>query len=297
VSEPPIVSAAWLEQHLADPRVRIAQIRYETDVDDYADGHIPGAQWWYWKDATWHPTDREFASPEQAADWLGRHGVTEDTTLVLYSGRNQYATYTYWVLKEMCGHPDIRVLDGGRYRWKLDGRPLTTDLPDVAPVEYRPRRRLPDLSSRVGRDQVRAGLGLPGRLIVDARTPEEYRGERVKPGTGLDHGAERYGHIPGAVNIFFRDLLGEDFTFKRPEELRRLFEAVGASPEQVHDVIVYCRLSHRASLVWFAMRQIVGWDHVRIYDGSWTEWGSIVGFPVERWPGSSRPGTGGARLR
>jgi thiosulfate/3-mercaptopyruvate sulfurtransferase len=275
------VSGEWLQARLDDPHVRIVEIQYEAGVDDYTAGHLPGAQFWYWKDATWHPRDRDFADPAQAAGWLGRHGIAEDTTLVLYSGRNQYATYTYWVLKEMCGHPDVRVLDGSRQRWIQEGRPLSTDIPEVTPVPYAPLRRLPVRTSRIGRDEVLAGLGRPDRLILDARTPEEYRGERVKPGTGPDYGAERYGHIPGARHLFFREVLREeDYTFRSPAELRDVFAAAGASPDQVREVVVYCRLSHRASMLWFAMTQLVGWDHVRVYDGSWTEWGSIVGFPV-----------------
>jgi thiosulfate/3-mercaptopyruvate sulfurtransferase len=235
----PIVTAAWLEEHLADPQVAIAQIQYEPDEDDYSDGHIPGARWWYWKDLLWHPTDREFASPAVIGDRLGAAGIDESTTLVLHSGRNHYAMHAWWVLHEMLGHPDVR--------------------------------------------DVRAHLGSPRRLLVDARTPEEFRGERVKPAPGFDHGAERRGHIPGAVNLHGRDLMNPDDQTLRPRaELEGMFRAVGAAPDQVEEVVAYCRLSHRASSVWFVMTQVLGWHHVRVYDGSWTEWGSIVGFPVER---------------
>jgi thiosulfate/3-mercaptopyruvate sulfurtransferase len=278
-----IVTPAWLHERLADPRLTVAQIRYELDEDDYSGGHIPGARWWYWKDLLWHPTDREFATPAQMAGRLGAGGIDEATTLVLYSGRNHYAMHAYWVLHEMLGHPDVRVLDGGKRRWTLEGRPLTTDVPAIAPVAYRPRRAERDDTSRVGRDDVRAYLHKPGRLLIDARTGEEYRGERVKPAPGFDHGAECRGHIPGALNLHGRELLDPgDFTLKPRDELERMFRAIGAAPDQTDEVIVYCRLSHRASSVWFVMTQVLGWDHVRVYDGSWTEWGSAVGFPVER---------------
>jgi thiosulfate/3-mercaptopyruvate sulfurtransferase len=279
----PVVTPAWLEAHLDDPSLAVAQIRYELDEDDYSDGHIPGARWWYWKDLLWHPTDREFATPAQMAERLGSGGIAPDSTLVLYSGRNHYAMYAYWVLHEMLGHPDVRVLDGGKRRWVLDGRPLTTDRPAIAPAAYRQPRTERDDSSRIGRDEVLASLGRPGRLLIDARTPEEYRGERVKPPPGFDHGAECRGHIPGALNLHGRDLMDpDDFTLRPRDELEQMLRAVGAAPDQTDEVVVYCRLSHRASSVWFVMTQVLGWDHVRVYDGSWTEWGSAVGFPVER---------------
>jgi thiosulfate/3-mercaptopyruvate sulfurtransferase len=242
----PVVTPAWLHDHLGEPTLKVAQIRYEPDEDDYSDGHIPGARWWYWKDLLWHPTDREFATPAQVAERLGAAGIDADTMLVVYSGS-------------------------------------TTELPATTPVDYRPRRTERDDSSRVSRDDVRMNLGKPGRCLIDARTGEEFRGERVKPGPGFDHGAERRGHIPGAVNLHGRDLMDlDDFTLKPRDELVRMFRAVGAAPDQADEVVVYCRLSHRASSLWFVMTQILGWDHVRVYDGSWTEWGSIVGFPVQR---------------
>ncbi len=279
----PVVTPAWLQAHLGEPTVMVAQIRYELDEDDYSDGHIPGARWWYWKDLLWHPTDREFASPSQIAEGLGAAGIDSATTLVVYSGRNHYAMHAYWVLHGMLGHPDVRVLDGGTRRWTLEGRPVTTELPTLTPVVYRPLRRERDDSSRVTRDDVRMNLGRPGRRLIDARTGEEFRGERVKPAPGPDHGAERRGHIPGAVNLHGRDLMDpNDSTLKPRDELVRMFREVGAAPDQAAEVVAYCRLSHRASSIWFVMTQILGWDHVRVYDGSWTEWGSIVGFPVER---------------
>jgi thiosulfate/3-mercaptopyruvate sulfurtransferase len=279
----PVVMPAWLQERLDDPTLRVAQIQYEPDEDDYAAGHIPGARWWYWKDLLWHPTDREFATPAQIAERLGAAGIDVDTTLVLYSGRNHYAMHAYWVLHEMLGHPDVRVLDGGQRRWTLEGRPLTTELPAITPVVYRPLRTERDDTSRVTRDDVRMNLGKPGRRLIDARTPDEFRGERVKPAPGFDHGAERRGHIPGAVNLHGRDLMDpDDHTLKPRAELERMFRAVGAAPDQADEVVVYCRLSHRASSLWFVMTQVLDWHHVRVYDGSWTEWGSIVGFPVER---------------
>lgn len=279
----PMVSADWLAEHLDDPQVRVIELLYEPDVDDYADGHVPGAQVRFWKDFLWHETNREFATPEEMAARLGAAGVRPTDTLVLYSGRAQYAMYGYWVAHVMDGHPDVRVLDGGRAAWLLGGFPMTTEIPSVTAVECSPQRATRDDASRVARDELQALLGRPALRILDARTPEEYRGERVKPAPGPDHGAERGGHIPGAVNLHARDLQDPvDFTLRPLAELEALFRAAGAAPDQAEEVVVYCRLSHRASALWFTMTQLLGWHHVRVYDGSWTEWGSSVGMPVER---------------
>ncbi len=276
--ESPLVSPAWLGERLGSSRVRVIEVASVNDDSAYRARHLPGAVWWYWKAALWHETDREFASPETMSRGLGRIGVTPEKTVVLYGDPVQYGTYAFWVLS-MCGHPDVRILDGAKTRWAAEGRPLSTGSTRPTPAEYRPRPG--DASSRVGRDDVRAGLGRPGRLLLDARSPEEYRGERVMPPPFFDHGAERTGRIPGAVHLHFRELLNEDDTFKTPEEIRSVVRTRGAHPDR-GDIIAYCRLSHRATLVWFAMRYLLGYPNVRVYDGSWTEWGSIVGFPVER---------------
>lgn len=279
----PLVDADWVLAHLEDPTVRIVHLLYEPDIDDYTDGHIPGAVVRFWKDFLWHPVEREFADPDLVAERLGAAGVRPSDTLVLYSGRAQYAMYGYWILHVMNGHRDVRVLDGGRTAWLRAGHPMTTAVPDPVPVPYRSGRDRRDDSSRIRRDELRARLGRPGVRILDARTPEEYRGERVKPAPGPDHGAERGGHIPGALNLHARNLQDPtDFTLRPRDELEALFRSVGAAPDQAEEVITYCRLSHRGSALWFAMTQVLGWSHARVYDGSWTEWGSSVGMPIER---------------
>jgi thiosulfate/3-mercaptopyruvate sulfurtransferase len=276
---PRLVSGKWLAGHLADPGLRIIEVSSAPDDAEYRQGHLPGAVRWFWKDALWHATDREFATPEDMASRLGRMGIAPDTTIVLYGSPVQYGTYALWVLT-MVGHQDVRLLDGGRKRWIADGRPLSLDIPTYAPVDYPPA--VSDLSSRVGREDIRTKLGQPGRVLLDVRSPEEYRGERVSPPPGFDHGAERKGHIPGAVHLHFRDFLHDDDTFKTPAQMQARLAPVGIRPEAADEIVTYCRLSHRATLVWFALSYVLGYRQVKVYDGSWTEWGSIVGFPIAK---------------
>lgn len=277
-----LVDPRWLAERLDDPRTVVVEVQYEPDIDEYSAGHVPGARHVFWKDLYWDPDEREFVTPAQAAEILGGLGVGPDTTLVLYSGRGQFAVYGHWVFKTLNGHADVRVLNGGRGAWTRAGYELSVEVPEVTAVPYEPVRESRDDASRIGRDELLGLVGAPDTLLLDGRYPEEYRGERVKPGAGFDHGAERHGRIPGAVNLFFRDLLDDRFVIRPPEELERVFRAAGAAPDQVRQVVAYCRLGHRASLLWFTMHELLGWDHVRVYDGSWTEWGSIVGSPIER---------------
>ena len=274
-----LVDCAWLADRLNDPQVRIIEVSSDAEGKAYHKGHIPGAVFWFWKDALWHTTDREFTTPREMARRLGKLGVSPESTVVLYGDPVQYGTYALWVMT-MAGFRDVRLLDGSRTRWVAEGRPTTTEIPSFEAVSN-PRGDA-NTSSRVGRDEVRATLGDPGQILLDVRSPEEYRGERVSPPGMFDHGAERTGRIPGAVHLFYRDLLNEDDTFISVDQLREKFADTGVESGSDNEVITYCRLSHRATLAWFALTHLLGIEDVKIYDGSWTEWGSIVGFPVER---------------
>ncbi len=271
-----LVDAAWGAAHARDPTVRLIEVDMEG-TRAYERGHIPGALGCHWKTMLWDPLRREFPDPETMAGRLGAAGIGNETTVVFYGEPIQFGTYGWWVLRHG-GHRDVRLLDGGRACWLREGRPLTTEVPAVVPVRYTPTAPIPAL--RVLREEVLRRLGDPGTVLCDVRSPEEYRGERVAPPGRPDDGAERAGRIPGAVHLHFLDLLREDGTFVAPDEMRQLCEARGVVPGK--DVIVYCRLSHRASLVSFALTELLGYPRVRNYDGSWTEWGSVVGVPIER---------------
>ena len=274
-----LVSSSWLASRLENPSIRVIEVTASSDDDGYREGHIPGAVWWYWKDALWHETDREFPTPEEIALRLGKIGVDAETTIVLYGDPVQYGTYAFWVLT-MAGHKNVRLLDGGKRRWVSEGLPLSTETINYGLNVYVVQKE--DRKSRVGRDNVRSRLNSPRRLLLDVRSPEEYIGARVMPPPGFDHGAERTGRIPGAVHLFFRELVKEDDTFLDQSSLNDIFARAGITPRIKREIVTYCRLSHRATLAWFALQHVLGHTNVKVYDGSWTEWGSIVGFPIER---------------
>ena len=275
-----LVTPAWLEARKDDPKVCLIEVAGlgQDQMQTYKAGHVPGAMGWKWKEMLWDSRTRDFPDPDEFARRLGAAGIGNDTTVVFYGEGMQFGIYAWWTFK-YCGHDKVYMLDGARDRWANEGRPLTTDVPpSVPPVQYRPVAR--NEGMRTSYREVLAGLGKPEPVLLDARSPEEYRGERVNGPGSPDVGALRYGRIPGAKHLYFEDLLNPDKSFKPVPELRRLVEARGASADK--DVVLYCRMSHRATLVYFALTQLLGYRKVRIYDGSWTEWGNMVGMPVDR---------------
>ena len=274
-----LVSPDWLQEHLRDPKVRVVALNWRGR-QDYDAGHIPGAVYWEWKDMLWDPLTRDFPTAEEFARRCGEAGIGNDTTVVCYGDPAvQFGTYGWWVFK-YCGHRDVRVLDGAKTRWVKEGRPVSTEAPKVKPVDYRPSPAAGNRAMRAMRDEVAAALHDGETTILDHRSPEEYRGELYSPPGSPNHGAERLGHIPGAKHLHFEDFVTADTSFKSPDELRKLLAARGATADR--KIISYCRLSHRATLAYFAMTQLLGYENVRSYDGSWTEWGSLVGAPVEK---------------
>ncbi len=277
----PLVSQSWLEEHLDDPGVVVVEVAFHPPGSPASTpgGHVPGAQIRWWKELCWHETDRRFPDAATMARRLEDMGVSDATTLALVGDPLQFGTYAYWVLT-LTGLDHLAVVvDGGRPTWLAEGRPTTEEPPPPA-RRGRVTAGDEDHSSRVGRDEILDGLGRPDRVLVDLRSDEEYRGERVSPITApYDHGAERAGHIPGARNLPRDRLLDDSGRFLPAAEIRACLESVGAGEGK--DVITYCRLSHRASLGWFAATRLAGREGIRVYDGSWTEWGSIVGVPIE----------------
>ena len=275
-----LVTPEWMAAHAGDPKVRLIEIAGmgQEALPAYTAGHVPGATAWLWKEMLWDVTLREFPSPTEFAKRLGDNGIANDTTVVFYGEGIQFGIYAWWTFR-YCGHADVRVLDGGRDRWRTEGRALTTEEPPKPqPVTYRPVTRREDM--RISREGVLAALGNPRVAILDARSPEEYSGTRVGGPGGPDVGAVRYGRIPGAKHAYFVDLLESDLRFKSAAALHALFAARDATNDR--DVIAYCRMSHRATVLYFALTQLLGHERVKVYDGSWTEWGNLVGVPIER---------------
>lgn len=273
-----LVSTDWLYDRLTDPTIRILEVG-SSDDRQYRLGHAPGAVWAFWQEVCWDDTVRQLATPDQMAGRLGDRGFGDRHTIVVMSDQPQYATYAYWTMV-MAGVEHVRLLDGSRTAWVSEGHPLTVEVPGFPPAN---RTGGPaDTSMRAGRDDILHNLGNPGWLLVDARSPEEYRGERVMPLPEFDHGAQRKGRIPGARHLYYRDLLNPDDTFRSAQAIAGRLKDAGVDGDEEVQIVTYCRLSHRATLIWFALTEILGRPHVRVYDGSWTEWGSMVGMPIER---------------
>ena len=231
-----LVSTAWLSERLGSPNVHVIEVSSANDDASYREAHVPGAHWWFWKGALWHETDRTFAAPEALAEQLGRMGVGPDATIVLYGEPVQFGTYAYWVLK-MAGFTNLKLLDGAKKKWIADGMPVSSEAPGAVAVDHPAPGEAEVLS--VGRDDIRTKLGDPGRVLLDVRSPEEYRGERVMPPPGFDHGAERAGRIPGSVHLFFRELLNEDDTYKSTEEVAEILSGAGAAPDDEIELVLY----------------------------------------------------------
>lgn len=274
-----LVSPRWLRLYGNDPRVRVFEVAGlgHEDRAEYLRGHVPGAVCWQWKDMLWDERDREFPAPEEFARRMAGQGIANDTTVVVYGEDVMFGSYAWWVLT-YCGHADVRLLDGGRHGWIGAGEGLETgDRAVSSPQIYTPVVRREEM--RIGRDEVRARLGT-GCPILDARSPEEYFGERLAPPGFPDSGATRAGRIPGAAHLHYSDILDDRRRFRTPAEIGRLVDAAVGVPG--HDAILYCRLSHRATMLHFALSQLLKRRNVRVYDGSWTEWGNLVNFPIER---------------
>jgi thiosulfate/3-mercaptopyruvate sulfurtransferase len=273
-----LVSTDWVASHLQDPSIRI--IESNEDPLLYPSGHIPGAVEVDWTRDLNDPLRRDYLGREGFEALMGRIGATKDTTVVFYGDRNNWwATYAYWVF-QLFGHAKAKIMDGGRIKWEKEGRPLVKDVPSYSATEYKAPER-DDTKIRAFRDQVLDHLKAK-KPLVDVRSPDEYTGKKLHMPEYPNEGALRGGHIPGAASVPWAKAINpDDGTFKTGSELRSLYEN-DARIKPGDDVIVYCRIGERSSHTWFVLTNLLGFDKVRNYDGSWTEWGNLVGVPIER---------------
>jgi thiosulfate/3-mercaptopyruvate sulfurtransferase len=271
-----LVDTSWVADRLNDPNVRL--IEADEDVLLYEVGHIPGAVKLDWHVDVQNPLSRDFVDREALEKLFSRWGISNDTTIVLYGDRNNwYAAYAYWLFTQY-GHKSLKILNGGRAKWEAEGRPYTKEVPQYAPTTYHAQEA--DESIRAFRDQVHAGLKDSNRRLVDVRSPQEYSGELLHMVNYPQEGAQRAGHIPGAKNIPWAVTANADGTFKTPEELREIYNSKDVTPDK--EIISYCRIGERSAHTWFVLTRLLGYPNVRNYDGSWTEWGSLVRSPIER---------------
>jgi thiosulfate/3-mercaptopyruvate sulfurtransferase len=271
-----LVTTDWLAEHLTEPGIVVAEVDENPDL--YEEGHIRGAVKLHWRDDLQDEIVRDVVSRQEFERLLGERGISNESTVVLYGDKNNwFAAYAYWYLK-VYGHEDVRLLDGGRQKWIEEGRELTTDPATPTAATYAAKER--DESIRTRRDAVLAGLADAGVALVDVRSPQEFSGELVAPPGYEQEGASRTGHIPGAQSIPWATAVRDDGTFKSLDELREIYEAKGITPEK--EVRAYCRIGERSAHTWFVLRELLGYENVKNYDGSWTEWGNLVDVPIER---------------
>ena len=267
-----LVSADWVEEHLNDPKVVLVEV--DEDTSAYDKSHIAGAIKLDWTTDLQDQVRRDFVNKAQFEKLLSERGVSNDDTVVLYGGNNNwFAAYAYWYFK-LYGHQDVRLLDGGRKKWELDSRELTDELPQRDATSYTAQEQ--DSSIRAFRDEVVAAIGTQN--LVDVRSPDEYAGRLLAPAHLPQEQAQRAGHIPTSVNVPWSKNANDDGTFKSDEELAALYDEVGFDTDK--DTIALCRIGERSSLTWFVLTELLGRKNVKNYDGSWTEYGSLVGVPV-----------------
>ena len=271
-----LVSTDWVAQHGNDANIRLVEV--DVDTGAYEQGHIEGAVGWNWQSQLQQTVRRDVISQQELEQLLGSSGISNDTTVILYGDNNNwFAAWAFWQLK-MYGHQDVKLMNGGRVKWTAENRPITTQVPNHPAATY--RASSPDQSIRAYRDQVLSAVNAGSVSLVDVRAPAEYSGELLAPANLPQEGAQRGGHIPGAANIPWGQAVNEDGTFKSADDLGALYKGKGIDGSR--ETIAYCRIGERSSHTWFVLTQLLGYQNVRNYDGSWTEWGSIVGAPIEK---------------
>jgi thiosulfate/3-mercaptopyruvate sulfurtransferase len=268
-----LVSTDWAQSNLDAESVVFVEV--DEDTSAYNTGHIPGAIKLDWKADLQDPIKRDFVDAQQFSKLLSERGIANDDTVVLYGGNNNwFAAYAYWYFK-LYGHDKIKLLDGGRKKWELDGRPMSADSVSRPATSY--AAAAPDTSIRAFRDEVIAAIGT--KNLVDVRSPDEFSGKILAPAHLPQEQSQRPGHIPGAINVPWSRAANEDGTFKSDEELTAIYAAAGLDDSR--ETIAYCRIGERSSHTWFVLQELLGHKNVKNYDGSWTEYGSLVGAPIE----------------
>lgn len=271
-----LVSTDWVAENMSNPKVRCVEV--DVDTAAYDTGHIPGAVGWNWKSDLETQLQRDIADQSTMEGLLSAAGVEPGTTVVLYGDNsNWFAAYALWVL-EYYGFENVKLMNGGRKKWVEEGRDLTTDVPSYSKTSV--SLPGPNDEIRAKRDEVLAHIGKSGGALVDVRSPGEFSGELLAPENLPQEGSQRGGHIPGAKNIGWAQACNEDGTFKSADELKDLYGGNDVTPDK--DVIAYCRIGERSAHTWFVLTHLLGYENVRNYDGSWTEWGSLVGVPIEK---------------
>ena len=271
-----VVTTQWVSDRGSDASVRLVEV--DVDTSAYEQGHIAGAVGWNWKSQLQQGTRRDIVSKEDMEKLLSSSGIGSDTTVVLYGDNNNwFAAWAFWQMKYY-GHKDVRLMNGGRVKWVAENRPVTTDAPSHAATSYRASELNENI--RAYRDYVLSAVNAGNISLVDVRAPAEYSGELLAPEALPQEGAQRGGHIPGAANIPWGTAVQEDGTFKSADELKSIYGGKGIDGSR--ETIAYCRIGERSSHTWFVLTQLLGLSNVRNYDGSWTEWGSIVRAPIEK---------------
>ena len=271
-----LVDVDWLKANLNKEGLRIVEVDYDPKLA-YDQGHIPGAVLIDWRKDVNNPNERDFLDAAGFEKLMSRLGISNNTRVILYGDYNNwFATFAFWIFT-LYDHENVQVLNGGRKKWIDSGGELTTEIPKIQPTTYNVKRV--NLEYRVFlQDLLKLKASKTDLALVDVRSPAEFKGEITAPPEYPDEHAQRGGHIPGAVNIPWGQAVREDGTFKSAEELKQLYESKGVSPDK--EVITYCRIGERASHTWFVLKYLLGYPKVRVYDGSWTEWGNLVRFPI-----------------
>jgi len=270
-----LVTTEWVADHLNDKKVKLIEV--DVDTAAYDEGHIEGAVGFNWTSQLQDQLRRDIISKDGLDQLFSAAGVENGDTVVLYGDNNNwFAAYAFWLL-EMYGHKDAKLMDGGRKKWAEENRPMTKTVPTPQPAKYKAKD--PDRKLRARRDDVLKAVSDGKNALVDVRSPAEYNGEIMAP-PGLPETAQRMGHIPGAQNVPWAQAVREDGTFKSQDELEQLYGAKGVTKDK--DIIAYCRIGERSSHTWFALKHLLGYPNVRNYDGSWTEYGSLIDVPIEK---------------